>query len=144
MSPRSLALAVVLAMTAASAEENGDASAKDLRSLQGIWQMQRAIHDGRKESADEVAKVRLVIEGKKLTMYYGPYTGDGAIAIDTDARPPAIDLALTKGPQEKGIYSVDGDRLKLCFARSGNSRPKDFDSKPGSGTSFMVFRRVQQ
>jgi hypothetical protein len=35
-----------------------------------------------------------------------------------------------------GIYDLEGDTLKLCFARPVQERPKEFTTK--SGTAFLV------
>ena len=42
-----------------------------------------------------------------------------------------------------GIYQIDDDTRKLCFAPSGKDRPTEFSSKPGSGHFLVIFERVK-
>ncbi len=41
-----------------------------------------------------------------------------------------------------GIYELEGDRYKVCFAPPGKARPDDFTSKPGTGYILQVWQRA--
>jgi len=38
-----------------------------------------------------------------------------------------------KGKTFRGIYSLDGDTLKICIAQEGNKRPSDFSTEDSTG-----------
>jgi hypothetical protein len=48
---------------------------------------------------------------------------------------------FTKGKKQLGIYELDGDTLKSCFAKPGEERPTDFTSKPGEGRTLSIWKR---
>jgi hypothetical protein len=45
------------------------------------------------------------------------------------------------GEPGKGIYQLDGDKLKVAHGGPSDPRPKDFTSKEGSKVMVMVFQR---
>ena len=42
-----------------------------------------------------------------------------------------------------GIYELDGDTLKVCYAIDGGKRPAEFKAKPGSKHVLIVFKRLK-
>jgi hypothetical protein len=40
-----------------------------------------------------------------------------------------------------GIYALDENGYKVCFAPTGKPRPADFRSEPASGQSLQVWQR---
>jgi RNA polymerase sigma factor (sigma-70 family) len=67
--------------------------------------------------------------------------------LDPAQKPKSIDLTVqsgTDGPvlfTVKGIYQLEGDELKICFASPGEVRPKAFPAEKAL-TSVLVFQRV--
>ena len=43
-----------------------------------------------------------------------------------------------------GIYTIENDRLKLCFAAPGKERPKEFASKEESGCVLTEWEREKK
>jgi uncharacterized protein (TIGR03067 family) len=65
--------------------------------------------------------------------------------IEVDAKPhPTADLTIEDGPDEskgkvsKGIYKLDGEKLKLCVSLPGMDRPKDFEQVDGEAYLFEL------
>ena len=50
----------------------------------------------------------------------------------------------TKGKTQLGIYEVDGDTFRSCFASPGAERPTDFSSKPGEARTVSIWKREKQ
>lgn len=47
----------------------------------------------------------------------------------------------TKGKTHHGIYMLDGDTLKFCFAAPGQERPTEFTAPEGSQRTLSVWKR---
>jgi uncharacterized protein (TIGR03067 family) len=64
--------------------------------------------------------------------------------LDPTATPKAIDLVLPDYTTMRGIYDIDGDRLKICFSgpsdKAAMMRPTGF-SVPGSGARLVILKR---
>jgi hypothetical protein len=43
----------------------------------------------------------------------------------------------------EGIYFLDRDTLKICYARPGNPRPKAFDTRHGDKELQFTMKRVK-
>jgi uncharacterized protein (TIGR03067 family) len=116
------------------------ADAKD--EVEGKWKIVSVERDGK--------AVEMWTDGLR-TMKDGKYelkpkTGDavtgGYKIVDAKAKPKTIDFTPDggqfKGKTLLGIYAVDGDTLKICFAEPGKDRPTEFTSK---GCVLAVHKR---
>src|SRR5262245_1288930 len=132
--------AVSLSFAADNVEE--PASKKDLDGLQGSWNLVSAMQDGKALPGDEVKQTTIVISGDTFRF--------PGLAKDATSRAGTFKLDATKDPKEMdtisaekeiklGIYELDGDRYKVCFAPAGKPRPNEFASKPGSGSLLQVW-----
>jgi uncharacterized protein (TIGR03067 family) len=113
-----------------------EAARRDIEALQGTWQAVAEETDGTVLSPDEVKQRNrtVVVDGNSFTMTrmidgmletYG-----GTLEIDARSRnfdwrgtdPSGTSMGLT------GIYSFEGDTLRLCYRRSENraERPTEF------------------
>jgi RNA polymerase sigma factor (sigma-70 family) len=70
--------------------------------------------------------------------------------LDRATTPKSIDLIPQEGPAKgktlRGIYSLEGDQLKICYVSPSipepekKARPSEFAAKKGSGHVLLVFR----
>jgi uncharacterized protein (TIGR03067 family) len=142
---RRRSLILLAAVVAVAAEGKDDVNARDLKALQGSWQMKKGVHGGTEATAAQAARIKLVISGKTFDFLLADGSSVDKAAFDLDAgqRPARIDLK--KGDKTaKGIYLLDGDTLKLCVGRPGTERPREFASPAGSPTVFTVYQRVKK
>ena len=67
----------------------------------------------------------------------------GTVKLDPSKKPKTADWAV-EGTDivAKGIYEVDGDKLKHCY--SLKDRPTEFASKSGSEVTNAVTKRVKK
>jgi uncharacterized protein (TIGR03067 family) len=129
--------------------------------LQGRWKCDRLETDGRALSAVEVELngPRLRVRGDALEEFDGERRC--RFGIDPTASPKRIDVReeqpAKKGvvPVMRGIYSLDGDKLTICFGvcqamvadKDGSildfscDRPTEFTAAAGSSRILLVFRR---
>ena len=72
----------------------------------------------------------------------------GTYKIDPAANPKAMETTASTGPYKDkpllGIYELDGDSLKICYAAPGKDRPTEFNSKAGSGWILTVHKRLKE
>ena len=78
----------------------------------------------------------------------GGNTTRGVFKVNPAASPKTIDLTFSDGPgkdkTQKGIYELDQDTQKICFAKGDQPRPSEFTSKPGSGQMIQVLKREKR
>jgi RNA polymerase sigma factor (sigma-70 family) len=137
---------------------------KALDALQGNWRISK-LDIEHEETRDEFEKLgKVTIKGKQVTVLWdlaGQGQGKEAITwfeftilkLDPGKSPPTIDLRLDKaleiqglkpkiGTTVPGIYSVEGDTLKLFFDEDG--RPKAFPEKEKQGVVTLKRAAAQK
>jgi hypothetical protein len=72
---------------------------------------------------------------------------EGTFRLDAAASPRAIDLRIIDGGTGTGIYSLEGDKLKLCLelclsGKEKQNRPSEFSGKDDSSNqAYFVLKR---
>ena len=140
--PAALAVGLLVA-----GDAKDDAVKKDMEALQGKWQIVSLERDGK--STDVAKDAVRVIKDDKYTVTPRPgVTIEGTFKIDPSAKPKTIDVTPTtgdnKGKTSLGIYEIDGDALKICWAPSGKDRPTEFKSPEGSGLFLAVHKKAKE
>jgi uncharacterized protein (TIGR03067 family) len=131
-----------LALSAvAAADEKSDQD-----KLQGKWKMESGTHGG-KPLPDEIVKgSTITIDGKTMKMTRTAegkdQTREMTFKLDPSKKPKTIDVDMD-GKPGLGIYSLDGDTLKICHGDQGDERPTTFESKEGSNVTVVVLKRVK-
>jgi len=142
---RSIPLVAALVASVTLARPADDVAKGEFQKFQGTWQLVSAESDGKKTDKDTVAKIRVVIKGDKHTVSFDGkvIAKEVAFALDPTKKPKEVTDTLPGGKQIKGIYELDGDRLKSCVAPVGKDRPKEFSGKAGTGHTLRVFEKVK-
>ncbi len=74
-----------------------------------------------------------------------PKAAGGVFEVHPNASPKTIDFTPNDGPYKgktfRGIYQLEGDELKACFAFPGKERPKTYLTNPDSGLVLEFWRR---
>ena len=116
----------------------------DLDKMQGTWNLVSAMEDGKALSEDQVKQTRIVVKGNTFRF--------PGLAEDATSRAGTFTLDATKNPKEMdstsdekeislGIYELESDSYKVCFAPAGKPRPANFGSEPGGGQILQVWQR---
>jgi RNA polymerase sigma-70 factor (ECF subfamily) len=112
----------------------------DLERLAGAWAAVSGEADGQQLPSEAVSSYRLVFDKDKVTVHVARDGKEGTFKLDPTATPKTMDLTLDGGTG-LGIYSLEGDVLKICFTESGNARPTEFVTKEGSRQVLLTLRR---
>ena len=123
------------------------ATKKDLEGLQGTWRLLSAMEDGKSLAEDKVKQTTVVI--KDHTFRFPHLAEDatskaGTIKLDARKKPKQMDTVSSEKEVMLGIYELEGDGYRVCFAPVGKARPSEFTSKSGSGTIQQVWERQKE
>jgi uncharacterized protein (TIGR03067 family) len=120
-----------------------DAVKEELKKFEGTWKLEAANFDGEERKAEDIKNAGLVVVGDTFTMKIGNETHKGKFTIDPSKKPKTIDAEFTEGSLKDtkvvGIYVIEGDTRKSCFAASQTDRPKDFCA--GKGKYLWTWKR---
>lgn len=122
----------------------------ELEKFQGVWQMIAAETDGKPAAEDFIKKTRVTITGNTHSVRVGDQVivHDITFEVDPSTTPKQVTDTINggdqKGKQIRGIYRIEGDQLTSCVARMDEDRPTEFVTKPGSGHTMRVFKRVKE
>jgi uncharacterized protein (TIGR03067 family) len=134
------------ALLVAANNPKDDKKAKtDLDKFQGSWLGVEITYNGELASKEAAEKIKLTIKGDKWT--FEQVDGNelkGTLKLDEKKKPKELDATTDDGRTILGIYEVDGDKLKLCYAGPGGERAKEFSSKAGSSHALAVYKRARQ
>jgi uncharacterized protein (TIGR03067 family) len=120
----------------------GQLRADDQKDIQGTWKIEKALKGGNEMSAEERDKTTLEFKEGKAIVHMGDREMPADITLDATTKPKNINIKPEKeGKEHLGIYELKGDTLRICFARDGGERPKEFKSQEGSDTMLIVLKR---
>jgi uncharacterized protein (TIGR03067 family) len=141
-----LIVGVLLAVVFALREDQATLE-DDAKRLQGRW---RSVYMQSGSHTVETSRQFFSFDGE--TFAYGVEGGilhKGTFTLDSSSSPKTLDLAVTESGKEPigrplilGIYELDNETLKLCFARPGEKRrPKEFPYEQGSMHELIAFTK---
>src|SRR5260370_31784590 len=101
----------------------------DSQMLAGVWACVSGVNDGKPLPEDIVKQLKLTLTKDRYKTEKGDVMlFDGIYKIDAKQRPKSIDITAPEGEQagttSKGIYVVEGDILRMCYANADKDQPK--------------------
>jgi uncharacterized protein (TIGR03067 family) len=137
---------VLIAALLVSADNPQEVIQKEMAQLEGEWSMVsgeingQAMPEEYRKNASRVSKA-----GETTVMIAGQLFMKAKYTVDPAKKPKTIDYEMTDGPTkgktQQGIYELDGETVKFCFASPGQDRPTEFTAKAGSGRTLSVWKR---
>lgn len=138
-------IGVFLISRTALSEESKD---KELEKVQGTWLPESAELGGKAFPEDVRKTIKLTIKGEMYVVTVGKGPDCGKIKLDSAAKPKALDITGTDGPNKgkkiPAIYELDGDTWKICYDLSGKARPSEFKTKDGTQHFLVVYKRDKE
>jgi uncharacterized protein (TIGR03067 family) len=139
--------ALVIGGVAAGQSKDGTKEAavdQEKNCLIGVWKLVSCEGEGNKVPG-EILKgevVRWTVTDESITWTVGKDDeGNDKYTLNPTTRPRSIDLTDKDGHHAPGIYSLDGDALKVCIDEGSEERPKEFATKAGTHLSVWIFER---
>jgi uncharacterized protein (TIGR03067 family) len=116
----------------------------DLERFQGTWYLVAAVKDGDVLPQDKVKQTTIVFKGDTfrfpgLAEY--ATSKEGTIKLDENKTPKEIDAISTEKEVMLGIYRMDDNGYKVCFAPAGKPRPTELRSEAGTGYILQSWGR---
>ena len=116
----------------------------DLDRFQGTWNLVSAMQDGKALPKDKVKQTIIVFKGDTF-LFPGSAeyatSRSGTIKLDETKTPKEMDAISTDKEVMLGIYRLEENGYKVCFAPAGKPRPTEFASTPGSGQILQSWER---
>jgi len=112
--------------------------------------------EGKEKGGGKDKKAQLTFEGNKFMLELGGKSASGTFTIDPAKKPKQIDMTVTKGSDEdtkkyegktsKGIYELEGDKLKWLAAEPGaEDRPEAFPNDPAKVKGlYLILERAKK
>jgi uncharacterized protein (TIGR03067 family) len=122
---------------------------KDKESLQGTWQPVQLISSGKEQPENALNDFTVTIKDDRFIFRRGTKVVDEVtLILDSSKDPKTVDVTPVGGPRKDkvhaGIYLIDGDKLKMCWAPPGKDRPGAFESKADSEVFLLVLQRAKE
>lgn len=137
-----IVLICMLVFAGGSALLTDDDAKKVIRAIDGTWRLESVEEDGKALDEPGDNGPRWKIKGTNVQ-----YAGESLLEIKTDeaTTPKSLDLvAVNPKRTYEGIYSLEGDTLKICVNRDTEGvkdRPQDFVTEKKPNIRLLVFKR---
>ena len=115
--------------------------------MQGTWNLVSAMDDGEALPEDKVKQTTIVVQGDTFRfprLAEDPTARAGTFKLDETKNPKEIDSTSTEKEVALGIYELEANNYKVCFAPAGKPRPAKFTSERGSGQILQVWERQKK
>jgi uncharacterized protein (TIGR03067 family) len=135
-------LALVATGLLVAADVKEDDIKKELEKLEGKWTATEVEKEGVKATAEKLSDTRLTFKDGNLTVRDAEGEFAVTFKLDPSKKPKTIEM---KSDQQtiRGIYSLDGDNLKVCVHLAEDSKfPTEFTGK--KSYSLLVLRREKK
>jgi len=139
-----LILIALLAVVPVNAANTGKSDLS--KEIQGSWQLTKGVLVGNPMPANVVAHIRLELSDGKYVLTGAESPDQGTWTLHPDLKPVGIDVTGTDGPNKGKTYlaivQLHGDKMKICYDLSGQSRPAKFESKKNTSLFLAEYKRV--
>jgi uncharacterized protein (TIGR03067 family) len=131
------------------ADKPSDEVKKELAKLEGEWTMVSGERDGQMIPEELLKTGKRIGKGDESSVYFGDQIFmKSKITVDPSKKPKSMDYTVLEGrnngKKQLGIYEINGDTAKFCFADPDKDRPTEFAAKEGSGWTLSVWKKEKK
>jgi uncharacterized protein (TIGR03067 family) len=120
----------------------GGASKTELAKFDGTWTLASEEFEGKTIPPEDLPDVSYTVRDGKVSFTANGEERRATLTVDASKEPKTYDLRRDDGLRTlKGIYTWDGDDLKVCSADDQGERPSGFKTAPGSKNRIRVWKR---
>ena len=145
---KNAAVVLVVGLLIGADDPDADTIKKEMAKFQGTWRFVSMQVEGMNYRDTHVSKLTLVLKGDQWTFSDGKKSAAKlTFELDPTKKPKTIDLVdmdVDKKRYIRGIYSLEGDILTVCYNRDPKKegdRPAKFATKPDTGFVLFVLKR---
>ncbi|MBM3994957.1 MAG: TIGR03067 domain-containing protein [Planctomycetes bacterium] len=136
----------LLGVVSADSKTSDDAMKKELKQFQGKWAAAVMIDNGKPVDEKMRKATTLIVDGNKFVLKDDDKVIlEGTFKIDPLKKPKSIDATVSFGANKDvvvlGIYQIDGDVRKSCFADADKTRPDRFRKE--EGFLYLEWKRIK-
>jgi len=123
---------------------------QDREKSEGTWRVAALDVNGVQASKADARKFTVTngADGAWALQADGKEVMKGTSTIDPMNRPKTVAFVPADGANagrtNLGIYEIEGDAHKVCFAPPGKDRPTEFASEPGSWHTLVALERERK
>lgn len=111
--------------------------------IQGEWVLLTCVSEGMALPESMTKQGKRIATASEITVTMGPQVVVKAkYRVNRDKQPNTIDYLTARNQLQYGIFQVDGNTLRTCFAPPGRPRPTDFASDRLNQRTFTEWKKV--
>jgi uncharacterized protein (TIGR03067 family) len=126
---------------------NDRSAAEELKKLQGSWRVTALEAEGERITAEAVTNLYVTIKDNTYELLNLDNENSGTFQIDPSKTPAQMEIHCTTGADSgqtwPGIYEVNGDDFRVCYARRGKKRPTTFSGIDNPSLMMITYKRKQ-
>lgn len=112
------------------------------KSLEGSWSPISLTWDGLELGTKDVDHIEWTFKASKQLIRYDGNVEKGSYSMITFCIVPGIDVINEDGGVFAGIFCLEKDELKVCYAlKRGQDRPAEFTAGKGSSRVLVILKR---
>lgn len=126
-----------------------DAAKKEVAKLKGEWKIEQIdLGPDQKLPPEALAMFKFKITDDRFIVEVAGQKQEAIYKVDPTKSPKQIDITPQEGPNKdkvgKGIYTLEGDTLKICHSEKGDGRPTEFKVDKETKTGIITLKRIKQ
>ncbi len=116
------------------------------KALQGKWNVVAGEEGGKPLAAADLKEATATVQGNRLTVRKAGRDEEMTFTARDTGNKGEIDFTHSAGPDKgktcKGIYSLEGDTLRISIAPPGEERPKQFTTAKDTKQMMWTLKRA--
>jgi uncharacterized protein (TIGR03067 family) len=121
---------------------------EDAKAMQGTWLPAKAELGGQPLPEAFLKTITLKLDNGNYEASVAGKVDKGTYTLDAASKPKGMSVTGSEGPNAgktiPAIYEFEGERLRICYDLSGEKRPTEFKTAPGTQLYLVTYNRVKE